>query len=99
MPTESWRVGDVTITKVTEREISFPVEFLGQVLPSASRDEIEALQWLRPDYVCDGVTHVGYYSFLIHTPDAKLVVDTAVGNSKPRAFERFNMLDTDYAAN
>jgi glyoxylase-like metal-dependent hydrolase (beta-lactamase superfamily II) len=99
MPTESWRVGDVTITKVVEREMSFPIEFLGQVLPSASRTEIETLQWLRPDYVCDGATQVGYYSFLIQTSEAKVVVDTAVGNSKARALERFNMLDTAYPAN
>ena len=79
--------------------MSFPIEFLGHVLPSASSTEIEALQWLHPDYVCDGATQVGYYSFLIQASGAKVVVDTAVGNSKPRALERFNMLDTAYPAN
>ncbi len=96
MPAERWVVGDVSITKVIERELSVHVEVLGQVLPSSSRAEIEALRWLHPHYVCDGATRVGYYSFLIDTPSAKVVVDTAVGNDKSRAREDFNMLDTDY---
>src|SRR5215217_3873327 len=99
MPAETWVVGSVTITKVVEREMWVPVEFIGQVLPSSSPADIEALQWLKPEYVCDGATQVGYYSFLIQTPEAKVVVDTAVGNSKRRASENFNMLDTDYLAN
>ncbi len=96
MPAESWRVGDVSITKVVERELSFPLEWLGQLLPMSSPAEIDAMKWLQPHYVCEGMAQVGYYSFLIQTPDATVVVDTGVGNSKPRALENFNMLDTDY---
>jgi glyoxylase-like metal-dependent hydrolase (beta-lactamase superfamily II) len=97
MPMESWRIGDVTITKVVESESWVPVELLGQVLlPKSSRAEIEAMRWLAPHYVQDGQLRMGIFSFLLETPTLKLVVDTAVGNAKPRAGITFNMLDTEY---
>ena len=57
------------------------------------------MQWLVPHYVRDGLLHMGIYSFLVETPDRKIVVDTAVGNGKTRAGPTFNMLDTDYFEN
>ena len=48
MPTEAWRVGDVTITKVVESEIlGSRSSMLGEILPSSTRAEIEAMQSLR----------------------------------------------------
>jgi glyoxylase-like metal-dependent hydrolase (beta-lactamase superfamily II) len=100
MPTESWPIGDVTITKVVESENWVPLELLGEMLlPKSSRAEIEAMQWLAPHYVRDGQLSFGIYSFLVETPNRKLVVDTAVGNAKPRAGPNFNMLDTAYLDN
>jgi glyoxylase-like metal-dependent hydrolase (beta-lactamase superfamily II) len=99
MPTEFWRIGDVTITKVIELEWWVPLDFLDEMLPSSSRAEIEALGWLKPDYVRDGEAHMGVYSFLIDTPSRKVVVDTAVGNFKTRTAETWSMLDTDYLTN
>lgn len=100
MPTETWRIGDVTITKVVESESSFPLELLGQVLlPKSSSAEIEAMQWLAPHYVQNGQLSMGINSFLVETPTLKLVVDTAVGNAKPRSGPNFNMLDTEYLDN
>jgi glyoxylase-like metal-dependent hydrolase (beta-lactamase superfamily II) len=96
---ERWDVGDVRITKVVEAEVWFPIENMTELLPGASPAEIAAMRWLQPHYVRDGETLVGYYSFLIETADRKIVVDTAVGNAKPRAAERFNMLDTAYLEN
>ena len=100
MPTETWRIGDVTVTKVVESESWAPLELLGEVLlPDMSRAEVEEMQWLVPHYVRDGLLHMGIYSFLVETPDRKIVVDTAVGNGKTRAGPTFNMLDTDYFEN
>ena len=99
MPGERWRVGDVTITKVVEGELSVPLEFFGQLLPTSSRAEIEAMDWLQPDYVSEGMAQVGYYSFLVQTPTAKVVVDTGVGNWKPRTLPHFNMLNTNFLDN
>jgi glyoxylase-like metal-dependent hydrolase (beta-lactamase superfamily II) len=99
MPAEHWTVGDVSISKVVELESWTSLEFLAQVLPSSSPGELDALNWLSPDYLHDGQIHIGVYSFLIETPTRKLVIDTAVGNSKPRTSEMWNMLNTDYLRN
>jgi glyoxylase-like metal-dependent hydrolase (beta-lactamase superfamily II) len=99
MPTEQWTIGEVTITKVIESEMWLPVDYLGEILPKASRAEIEAMRWLQPHHLRDGELGIGIYSFLIETPDRKVVVDTAVGNAKSRSVERWNMLDTAYLAN
>jgi glyoxylase-like metal-dependent hydrolase (beta-lactamase superfamily II) len=96
MPTERWMVGDVTIAKVIESEWWAPTDLVVEMFPKASRAEIETMRWLQPHHLRDGELGMGIYSFLIETPDRKVVVDTAVGNTKPRALERFNMLDTNY---
>lgn len=96
MPSERWTVGDVTITKVVESESWLPVAFLPEFLPRSSTADVEALPWLAPQYVRDGQISMGIYSFLLETPDRKLVVDTAVGNAKARAGPAFNMLDTGF---
>lgn len=99
MPIERWTVGHVTISKVVEFERWVPIELLGEMLPKASTAEIEAMRWLRPHHLRDGEVCIGFYSFLIETPDSKLVVDTGVGNSKRRTAQHHNMLDTAYLQN
>lgn len=97
MPTETWRIGDVTITKVVESESALPLDLLGQVLlPKLSRAEVDAMTWLAPHYVNDGQLRIGVYAFLVEAPGHKIVVDTAVGNAKPRSGPAFNMLDTRF---
>jgi glyoxylase-like metal-dependent hydrolase (beta-lactamase superfamily II) len=44
----------------------------------------------------DGQFSVGIFSFLVETPEHKIVVDTAAGNAKPRTGPAFNMLDTNF---
>jgi len=99
VPTERWTVGDVTITKVVELEFWTSHDFFDEMLPLSSRAEIEALDWLTPDYVRNGEDHIGVYSFLVETPSRKVVVDTGVGNFKTRVAEVWNQLDTDYLKN
>jgi glyoxylase-like metal-dependent hydrolase (beta-lactamase superfamily II) len=99
MATEPWNIGDVRITKIIESEMEVPVEFFGEMLPKFSRSDVEAMRWLEAEYVRDGHFTLGYYSFLIATPHRKIVVDTAVGNAKPRVAPRFDMLDTTYLQN
>ena len=99
MPGERWRVGDVTITKVVEGELSVPLDVFGQLLPTSSRAEIEAMDWLQPDYVSEGTAQVGLLLVSRSDTDAKVVVDTGVGNWKPRTLPHFNMLNTNFLDN
>ncbi|RZB14583.1 MBL fold metallo-hydrolase [Streptomyces sp. F001] len=96
MAMERWDIGDVTVTKVEEVAHWQPLEWLDDALPGSSRAEVEAIDWLRPTYVKDGMINMSVHALLIQTLEKKLVVDTGIGNGKKRAMEMFHMLDTDF---
>jgi glyoxylase-like metal-dependent hydrolase (beta-lactamase superfamily II) len=96
MASERWAVGDVSITKVEESGGWGPLEGMMRAVPDATREEVEAIAWLNPTYVRDGTMSGSMHSFLIETPDRKVVVDTGVGNGKQRAMRMFNALETDF---
>jgi glyoxylase-like metal-dependent hydrolase (beta-lactamase superfamily II) len=77
-----WKVGDATITKVTE--IVYP-EF-SDVIPAATPDVVKKVQWLFPHFVTpEGLLSLSIHSLIVDMPGAKLVVDTCIGNDRDRA--------------
>ncbi len=56
----SWRVGDVKITRVVELEAAGGTRFL---LPDATREAVLPIDWLRPHYADE----VGNLVMCIHT--------------------------------
>jgi len=89
-----WKVGDTTITKVTE--IVYP-EF-PDLLPAATPDVVKKVQWLFPHFVTpEGKLSVSIHSLIVETPTAKLVVDTCIGNGRDRdPFAIMSNLSTSY---
>jgi glyoxylase-like metal-dependent hydrolase (beta-lactamase superfamily II) len=89
-----WKVGDVTITKITE--IVYP-EF-SDVIPAATPDVVKKVQWLFPHFVTpEGLLSLSIHSLIVDTPSAKLVVDTCIGNDRDRApMEVMSNLSTSY---
>src|SRR5579862_1175656 len=78
---QSWSVGDVLITKVPELEFTS----LAQLVPDATPEALAPLSWLRPDFVTDtGELIVSIHALLVKTPSLNVLVDTCVGNDKPR---------------
>ena len=76
----SWRVGDVTITKMVELEATGGTKFL---LPQATRESILPLPWLRPHFADDaGRLRMSIHAFVVETSDRRIVVDTCLGNDK-----------------
>jgi glyoxylase-like metal-dependent hydrolase (beta-lactamase superfamily II) len=76
----SWRVGEVTITKIVELEVAGGTRFL---LPQATREAILPLAWLRPHFADDeGRLRMSIHAFVVETPDRRIVVDTCLGNDK-----------------
>ena len=76
-----WKVGDVTITKITE--IIYP-EF-SDVIPAATPDVVKKVKWLFPHFVTpEGMLSLSIHSLIVDTPTAKLVVDTCIGNDRNR---------------
>ncbi len=94
---EQWKIGDVTITKVTEAGAPSPVPFWENLLANATPAEVEEISWLRPTWSNDeNEFFASMHSFLVETPTAKIVVDTGVGNHKQRIMPMFHGLDTDF---
>jgi glyoxylase-like metal-dependent hydrolase (beta-lactamase superfamily II) len=89
-----WKVGDTTITKLTE--VVFP-EF-SDVIPAATPEVVKQVKWLFPHFVTpEGHLSLSIHSLIVDTPGAKLIVDTCIGNGRDRdPFEVMHMLSTSY---
>jgi glyoxylase-like metal-dependent hydrolase (beta-lactamase superfamily II) len=93
-PPLTWRIGDVTIARLVEREsriVGAPA------LPAATRSEIDAIDWLRPTWISeDGAFRTSIHALLVQTPTRRVVVDTGLGNGKTRRIPSWNDLQTDF---
>ncbi|HVC62565.1 MAG TPA: MBL fold metallo-hydrolase [Acetobacteraceae bacterium] len=69
-----WRIGDVTVTKIVEQEVTGGSRFL---LPQATPD------WLRPHLTeGNGCLRLSVHSFVVETLTRRIIVDTCLGNDK-----------------
>ena len=89
-----WNIGDIRVTRI--QEVVFPK--FSDVIPAATPEVVKQIKWLFPHFVTeDGHLSLSIHSLIVETPQDKLVVDTCVGNSRPREpFVGFHMLATDY---
>ncbi len=80
---QRWKIGRVTITKITELETPGPGTF---VIPQATPEALLAAPaWLRPHFVNEaGEAIMSIHSFVVESEGARILVDTCVGNDKPR---------------
>ena len=78
----SWQVGRVKITRIVEMDLPVPAK----VIPQATPAELRKLAWLYPHFVSedDATLKLSIHALLVETPGLKLVVDTCVGNDRPR---------------
>jgi glyoxylase-like metal-dependent hydrolase (beta-lactamase superfamily II) len=84
-----WKIGDVTVTRVVEFESSVPYSERDAFLRAAKPDALKAMPWLYPNFVReDGSLVLSVHALLVDAPGMKLVVDTCVGNDKPRGITR-----------
>jgi glyoxylase-like metal-dependent hydrolase (beta-lactamase superfamily II) len=80
-----WKIGDVTITRLVEQE--FPVTYSEKhpFMPDARPEALAAIPWLYPDFVtAEGHLRLSIHALLVDSPGLRLVVDTCVGNDRPR---------------
>src|ERR1700744_1830469 len=76
----SWRIGDVTVTKIVELEVTGGSRF---ILPQATREAIQPIAWLQPHFADqDGRLRMSIHSLIVQTPTRRIVVDTCLGNDK-----------------
>ncbi len=75
-----WRIGDVTVTKVVELEVTGGSRFL---LPQATPELIKPIAWLQPHFADEnGRLRMSIHSFVVEAPGRRIVVDTCLGNDK-----------------
>jgi glyoxylase-like metal-dependent hydrolase (beta-lactamase superfamily II) len=75
-----WRIGDVTVTKIVELEVTGGSRFL---LPQATPDAILPIAWLQPHFADErGRLRMSIHTFAVETPTHRIVVDTCLGNDK-----------------
>jgi len=83
----SWRVGAVKITRLVEIELPVPYDERRPFLRQARPEALKATPWLYPHFVTeDGVLRVSIHALLVDAPGLRLVVDTCIGNDRPRKF-------------
>ncbi|UNZ19588.1 MBL fold metallo-hydrolase [Streptomyces sp. 891-h] len=91
----SWTVGDLTVHRVDE--VSLPAPTGRWLLPGATADVVARHGWLRPDFADqDGTLRLASHSFAFSAGGLRVVVDTGIGNGKPRANPAWHDLRTDY---
>jgi glyoxylase-like metal-dependent hydrolase (beta-lactamase superfamily II) len=77
-----WQIGDVTITKVVELEVTGGSRF---ILPEATPEAILPIAWMQPHFADErGRLRMSIHSFVVETPTRRMVVDTCLGNDKEK---------------
>jgi glyoxylase-like metal-dependent hydrolase (beta-lactamase superfamily II) len=88
-PVLRWRVGEVEIARVVEIEGPSPGSFL---FAAATPERLLQYAWLKPSFLTDdGRTLGSIHCFAIRSQDRTIVVDTCVGNDKPREVKNWNL--------
>ena len=93
----SWQVGRVKITSVEEMQLPIPAG-AEMFMPQATAAELRKSAWLYPHFVRaeDGALKVSIHALLVETPGMRLVVDTCVGNDRPRGLVGNRPLSTPF---
>ncbi|HTZ35617.1 MAG TPA: MBL fold metallo-hydrolase [Stellaceae bacterium] len=92
-----WRIGDVTVTKIVELEVTGGSRF---ILPQASYDEILPIDWLQPHFADErGRLKMSIHALVVEAGGRRIVVDTCLGNDKQnRRIPTWNNLQGPFLA-
>ena len=94
-----WRIGAVTVTRIVEMDFPAPYHPQYSLLPDATPEALRTMPWLYPDFVeADGTLKMSIHALLVEAPGLRLVVDTCIGNDKPRNLIRRQVLSTPFLA-
>lgn len=95
----SWQVGAVKVTRVVELEVPVAYNAERPFLAGATPEALRAHGWLYPHFVTEKDELVlSIHALLVEAPGLRLVVDTCVGNDKPRNLVGGHPLSTPFLA-
>jgi hypothetical protein len=78
----SGQVGAVKISRLVEIVVPFPE---GTIFPEVTLKTLKPTPWLIPQFVTeDGAIPLSVHALLVETLGKKIIVDTGIGNNKPR---------------
>lgn len=82
----SWQIGAVKVTRIIETILPVEPGPDNSFLPQATAAELRKLPWLYPHFVsAEDKMLLSIHALLVEAPGLRLVVDTCIGNDKPRA--------------
>ena len=85
-----WQLGAVRVTQVVESRGASPPSFL---FAGLTPERVQSIAWLRPNFAhVDGRLFASIHCFVLESEGRMVVVDTCVGNDKPRATATWNDL-------
>ena len=94
---DSWQIGEIKVTRILEMEMPLPYRADTAFMPKATPEAIKKIDWLFPHYVTkEGFIKLAFQIFLVEAPGLRLVVDTCIGNDKPRHMLGGNSLQTSF---
>jgi glyoxylase-like metal-dependent hydrolase (beta-lactamase superfamily II) len=90
-----WRIGEVTVTKIVELEVTGGSRF---ILPHATREAVLPIGWLQSDFADEfGRLKMSIHALVVETPSRRIIVDTCLGNDKEnRRIPTWNKLQTSF---
>jgi len=93
----SWKIGNVKVTRVVEMELPLPYNANFKFLDEASPEALSKMQWLFPHFAKpDGTLMLSIHALAVEAPGLKLVVDTCIGNDRPRGITGGEKLQTSF---
>jgi glyoxylase-like metal-dependent hydrolase (beta-lactamase superfamily II) len=90
----TWQVGRVRVTRILEMDLPVPAS----VIPQATPEALQQMPWLYPHFVSEdhSTLNLSVHALLVDAPSLRLVVDTCIGNDRPREFTGGEMLATPF---
>lgn len=92
-----WKIGDVTITRIVEMELPVPYSERSPFIRNATPQALKSIPWLSPHFVTpDGMLLLSVHALLVEASGLKMIVDTCIGNDKPRGLTMHSPLHTAF---
>jgi len=90
--TVEWQIGQARVTRVVE----LPPQTLEGLLPDATPEAVAPYRWLEPFVDDEGRLLLSIHCLVIESGERLIVVDTCIGNDKPRNLRFWSHLETDF---
>jgi glyoxylase-like metal-dependent hydrolase (beta-lactamase superfamily II) len=90
----TWSIGNVTVTRIVELEAIGGSKF---ILPQATREAAREIAWLAPHFADEeGRLKMSIHALVVETPSRRIIVDTCIGNDKPRQMPNWSHMQTRF---